>query len=126
MLRRFAVAAHAYPTDRDSLAIDRDLTNVRLFLGRLSGARCVLMMAFFEAFIQRFMAFLAELAMAQGSVEWEYTSVHGVCDVAHAHELFRAFSAEMALDPGELGSDLFEGVDLLRTLIQAIVHWKAN
>src|SRR5580704_12515855 len=37
MLRQFAIAAHAVPTDSDAVAIHRDLTNVRLFLGRLSG-----------------------------------------------------------------------------------------
>src|SRR5580700_433710 len=36
MLRRFAVAAHAVPTDSDALEVYRDLTNVRLFIGRLS------------------------------------------------------------------------------------------
>src|SRR5580700_9555755 len=44
MLRRFAVAAHAVPTDSDVLAVSRDLMNVRLFVGRLSGVRVVLMM----------------------------------------------------------------------------------
>jgi len=122
MLRRFAVAAHAAPTDSDALAVSRDLMNVRLFVGRLSGVRVVLMMAFFEGFIQRFMSFLAELAERQGSVEQEYTNVHGVCDVAHEQELFRAFAAEMPLDPPKSAADLFEGVDLLLTLIQSIVH----
>src|SRR5437899_13037417 len=36
MLRKFAVAAGAVPTDSDSQAIYRNLTNVRLFIGRLS------------------------------------------------------------------------------------------
>jgi hypothetical protein len=120
-LREFALAAHAFPTDSDALAIHRDLTNVRLFVGRLSGVRIVIMMAFFEGFIQRFMSYLAELAAGQGSVEREYSDVHGVCDVAHTKELFHALAAEMALNPPEPGADLFEGVDLLRTLIQGIV-----
>lgn len=122
MLRKFAIAAHAAPTDLDALAVSRDLMNVRLFVGRLAGVRLVLMMTFFEGFIQRFMAFLAELAERQGSVEQEYTDVHGVCDVAHTQELFRALAAEMTLDPPESTADLFEGVDLLRTLIQNIIH----
>ena len=29
----------------------------------------------------------------------EYTDVHGVCDVTHTEELFRALDAEMALAP---------------------------
>ena len=78
-------------------------------------------MAFFEGFIQKFMAYLSELAAAQGSVEMEYTDVHGVCDIAHTQGLFTALSAEMALNPLEPGADLFEGVYLLRTLIQKIV-----
>jgi hypothetical protein len=121
MLRKFALAAHAVPTDSDALAIHQDLTNVRLFVGRLSGVRIVIMMAFFEGFIQRFMSYLAELAAGQGSVEREYSDVHGVCDVAHTKELFNALAAEMTLNPPEPGTDLFEGVDLLRTLIQRVV-----
>src|SRR5271154_655033 len=39
MLRRFAIAAHAFPTDADALAVTADLTNIRLFLGRLSGVQ---------------------------------------------------------------------------------------
>lgn len=122
MMRRFALAAHAAPTDSDAQAVSRDLMNVRLFVGRLSTIRLLLMMAFFEGFIQQFMAFLAEIARQQGSLEMEYTDVHGVCDVAHTQGLFRALEAEIALAPPEPGSDLFEGVGLLRTLIQVIVH----
>jgi len=121
MLREFALAADAIPTDSDVLAIHPDLTNVRLFVGRLSGVRIVIMMAFFEGFIQRFMSYLAELAAGQGSVEREYTDVHGVCDVAHTKELFEALAAEMAINQPEPATNLFEGVDLLRTLIQSIV-----
>jgi Iron-containing redox enzyme len=121
MMRRFAIAAHAFPTDSDALAVHDDLTNVRLFLGRLSGVQSVLTMAFFEGFIQRFMAYLADIATAQGSVDMEYTDVHGVCDIAHTDGLFRALSVEMAVNPLEPEKDLFEGVYLLRTLIETIV-----
>jgi hypothetical protein len=121
MLRRFAMAAHGVPTDSDASAVYRDLKHVRLFVGRLSGVQTVVMMAFFEGFIQRFMPLLAELARRQGSVEQEYTDVHGVCDVGHTQELFRALEFEMALDPPDPATNLFEGVDLLRTLIQTIV-----
>ena len=126
MLRRFAIAAGAFPTDLDALAVHDDLTNVRLFLGRLSGVQTVLTMAFFEGFIQKFMAYLAALAAEQGSAEMEYTDVHGVCDIAHSQGLFRALAVEMAQKPIEPGTDLFEGVDLLRTLIQTIVHPQAD
>jgi hypothetical protein len=78
-------------------------------------------MAFFEGFIQRFMAYLADLATAQGSRDMEYTDVHGVCDVAHTEGLFRALSVEMALKPLEPEKDLFEGVYFLRTLLETIV-----
>ncbi|HYM08799.1 MAG TPA: iron-containing redox enzyme family protein [Terriglobales bacterium] len=122
MLRRFAIAARSIPTDVDSIAVSRDLTNVRLFIGRLSAVHTVVTMAFFEGFIQKFMAFLAELAAAQGSSEFEYTDVHGICDVAHSQELFHALDAEMAADPIELNAGLFEGVGLLSALIQSIVH----
>jgi DNA-binding Lrp family transcriptional regulator len=121
MLRKFATAAHAFPTDTDALAIDSDLNNMRRFLGRLQGVQSVLSMAFFECWIQRFMGFLAELAKAEGSTEMEYTDVHGVCDIHHTAELFRALQLEMAIAPCSPDADLFEGVDLLRTLILAIL-----
>ncbi len=126
MLRNFTIAAHAFPTDSDALEVHQDLTNVRLFLGRLSGVQNLLTMAFFEGFIQRFMAYLADLAGAQGSEERLYTDVHGVCDVTHSQELFRAVSVEMAVSPLNSSTDLFEGVDLLRTLIQTIIHGRVE
>jgi hypothetical protein len=122
MLRNFTIAAHAFPTDSDALEVHQDLTNVRLFLGRLSGVQNLLTMAFFEGFIQQFMAYLADLAGAQGSVERVYTDVHGVCDVTHSQELFRAVSVEMAVSPIDSSTDLFEGVDLLRSLILTIIR----
>src|SRR5262245_29112251 len=97
MLRRFAIAAQAVPTDADTQAVYRNLTNVRLFIGRLSPVPTVVTMAFFEGFIQRFMPYLADLAQRQGSAEMEYTDVHGVCDVTHTQELFRALEAAMAI-----------------------------
>ena len=121
MLRRFAIAAHAFPTDSDALAVDEDLTKVRLFLGRLSSIQSLLTMAFFEGFIQRFMGYLAGLAAAQGSTEMEYTDVHGVCDVEHTEGLFRALEMEMSVNPPDPEQDLFEGVFLLQTLMQTVV-----
>jgi hypothetical protein len=122
MLRRFAVAAHAFPTDTDALATDAELTQVRLFLGKLQRVQSVLTMAFFEGWIQRFMGYLGDLAVAQGSSDLEYTDVHGVCDITHTAELYRALSLEMTINPISPDADLFEGVDLLRTLIIAIVQ----
>ena len=126
MLRKFAIAAHAFPTDADALAINDDLTKVRVFLGRLSGVQSVVTMGFFEGFIQRFMGYLAELAAAQGSVDMEYTDVHGVCDIAHTDGLFKALSAELAISPLESDKDLLEGVYLLRNLIENIVFNRAE
>jgi hypothetical protein len=121
MLRKFATAARAVPTDSDALAVYRDLSNVRLFIGRLSPVPIVVMMAFFEGFIQRFMSYLAEVAERQGSVEQEYTDVHGVCDVGHTQELYRALEAEMMLaSDSREPENLLEGVDLLHTLILSI------
>jgi hypothetical protein len=121
MMRRFAMAAQAVPTDADAEAIHRNLMNVRLFIGRLQAVPIVVTMAFFEGFIQRFMPYLAELAQRQGSAEMEYTDVHGVCDVTHTQELFRALEAEMALAPPLPETEMFEGVEHLRTLVQSIV-----
>jgi hypothetical protein len=121
MLRRFAVGANAFPTDTDALSIDEDLTNMRRFLGRLSAVQSVVAMGFFEGFIQKFMAYLADLAKAQGSTEMEYTDVHGVCDIEHTAGLFKTLSLEMEANPLAPEKDLFEGVYLLRTLIENIV-----
>jgi hypothetical protein len=122
MLRKFTIAARAFPSEADALSVHRELTSVRLFLGKLRGVQSVLTMAFFEGWIQRFMGFLADLARAQGSLEREYTDVHGVCDISHTAELFRALQLEMAANPISPDADLFEGVDLLRKLIIVIVH----
>src|SRR5438093_9476992 len=121
MMRRFAIAAHAIPTDADAQAVHRDLMNVRLFIGRLSAVPILVTMAFFEGFIQRFMSYLADLSQRQGSAEMEYTDVHGVCDITHTQELFRALDAEMALAPPAAVGEPFEGMELLRVLIQNIV-----
>jgi hypothetical protein len=126
MLRKFALAANAFPTDKDFLAVHDDLTRVRLFLGRLAPVPSVLTMGFFEGFIQRFMAFLAHLAAEQGSAEMEYTDVHGVCDIEHTAGLFKVLAAEMALTPPGPDADLFEGVTLLRTLIEQVIRPQAQ
>ena len=124
MLRKFAIAANAVPTDVDALAVHRNLQNVRLFVAQLSAVKLLLMMAFFEGWITRFMPYLAELAKCQGSAEREYTDVHGVCDVVHTQELFRALEGEMALtdDPLPPATELLEGVERLRVLIRNIVY----
>ena len=125
MLRKFAIAAHAFPTDSDALVVDADLTNVRRFLGKLSAVQSLATMAFFEGFIQRFMGYLADLATAQGSLDMEYTDVHGVCDIAHTQGLFDALAAETEVNPLDPSADIFEGVYLLRSLIQTIVFGQA-
>jgi hypothetical protein len=121
MLRRFAIAARAFPNDLDALAVNKELTDVRLFLGQLSAVQSLATMAFFEGFIQKFMAYLADLAVAQGSVEMEYTDVHGVCDIAHTDGLFRALATEQEINPLDPAKDVLEGVYLLRNLIDRIM-----
>jgi heme oxygenase-like protein len=121
MMRRFAIAADATPTEKDASDVYRSLSNVRQFIGRLSPVPIVVTMAFFEGFIQRFMPYLADLARRQGSSEMEYTDVHGVCDITHTEELFRALESEMNLERSIPERDMYEGVGLLRTLIQNIV-----
>lgn len=126
MMRRFAIAAGAFPTDSDALVVHEGLTNVRLFLGRLSSVQSLLTMAFFEGYIQRFMGYLAALATAQGSKDMEYTDVHGVCDIEHTEGLFRALEVEMAINPLDPNQDIYEGVYLLRDLMQTIVDGHLN
>ena len=126
MLRRFAVAAHATSTDIDRLAIDTDLQKVRAFVARLSALQIVLMMAFFEGFIQRFMPYLADLAARQGSQEMEYTDVHGVVDIAHTQGLLEAFLEEVALRNSDPNSTThLEGVEVLRRLIETVIAGEA-
>ena len=126
MLRKFAMAAKAFPTDKDFLAVHDDVTKVRLFMGSLAPVELVLTMGFFEGFIQKFMSYLADLARQQGSTEMEYTDVHGVCDIEHTEGLFKVLAAEIALTPPEPDADLFEGVNLLRTLIEQIIRPQAK
>jgi len=120
MLRRFAIAAHAFPTEADNMAVREGLAKVRMFLGRLQGVQNVLTMGFFETYIPRFMSYLADLAVAQGSTDLEYTDVHGVCDIAHSEGLLMALSSEASINPPDPSADLFEGVNDLRALIQTI------
>jgi hypothetical protein len=126
MLRKFAMAANAYPSDQDFMAVHDELTRVRQFMGRLSPVKSMLTMGFFEGFIQKFMSYLAYIAADQGSTEMEYTDVHGVCDIEHTEGLFKALAAEVALAPSEADADLFEGVTLLRTLIERIIRPQAE
>lgn len=126
MLRRFAVAAQALPVTEDPIAVQADMTNVRLFLGRLSGVQNLITMAFFEGFIQQYMAYLADLARLQGSNDMEYTDVHGLYDIAHTQGLFVALAAEMAVNLPDPGTGAFEGVELLGALIQTIFHYRAD
>jgi Iron-containing redox enzyme len=123
MMRKFAIAAGALPSAADTLAVHQSVTEMRLFIGRLSPVRIVVAMAFFEGLIQRFMPYLAELARLQGSTEMQYTDVHGVCDVTHTAELYRALEAEMTLadEPVSEKNGFFEGVELLNTLIENII-----
>jgi pyrroloquinoline quinone (PQQ) biosynthesis protein C len=125
MLRRFAVAAGAVPTDADAAAVWANLSEVRAFVGRMSPVRLVLMMGYFEKLIQQWMPYMAELAGLQGSNELEYTDVHGVCDVEHSQELFRALSAEIALAPAEVDDGVFEGVELLHKLNYNVIRGAA-
>jgi len=122
MMRRFAIAAQAVPTEQDADAVYRNLMNVRQFIGRLEAVPIVVTMAFFEGFIQRFMPYLADLASRQGSQEMEYTDVHGVCDITHTQELFQALEAELTLAKPMPSERIFEGVGLLRDLITNIVN----
>src|SRR5204863_8087641 len=109
------------PDAGDGQAVYQNLMNVGLFIGRLSPVPSVVTMAFFEGFIQRFMPYLADLASRQGSRDMEYTDVHGVCDVTHTQELFNALESEMALSRPVPDGEMFEGVELLGTLIRNIV-----
>jgi hypothetical protein len=121
MMRRFAIAAQAAPTDADAATMYAPLTAMRMFIGKMQPVPIVVTMAYFEGFIQQFMPYLADLAKRQGSSEMEYTDVHGICDVTHTEELFRALDAELELAPPPTDAAMFEGVGLLRRLIAGIV-----
>jgi hypothetical protein len=121
MMRNFAIAAGAFPTAQDSLSLSHELTAVRLFLGRLDPVPSLVLMAYFEGLIQKFMTPLAAMAAAQGSTDMVYTDVHGVCDIAHTAGLFESLAYEMAINPPAEGTDIYEGLDLLRTLFDKII-----
>ena len=72
------------------------------------------------------MSYLAYLAAGQGSTELEYTDVHGVCDIEHTEGLFEEWPPTSAPTPPKPDADLFEGVTLLRTLIEHIVRREAE
>ena len=115
-------AERAFIRTREEAAVHRALHHVRQFVARMADVKLILMMAFFEGFIQRFMPHLAELAAQQGSTEQEYTDVHGLCDVAHTQGLFKALEVEMTLHERPSSTQMLEGVEILRTLIQTIVQ----
>ena len=122
MLRKFTMAANAFPSAEDVLAVHDTMTKMRLFLGKLQGVQSLLTMAFFEGLIQKFMPFLAALAAARGSAEMEYTDVHGVCDIAHSEGLFRAVSLENSINPISADANLFEGVEILRDVFLSVMQ----
>jgi Iron-containing redox enzyme len=124
MLRRFAIAAHAFPGEADAMAVNDQLNDMRVFLGKLSPVQSLASMAFFEGYIQKFMPYLAELAAERGSSDMEYTDVHGVCDIAHTDGLFNALSIEMEMNALAADKDLFEGVNLLDTLMRRVAFYK--
>ena len=126
MLRKFTMAANAFPSSDDVLAVHETMTKMRLFLGRLQGVQSLLTMAFFEGFIQKYMSFLAALAAARGSQEMEYTDVHGVCDIAHSEGLFRAVLLENAINPIRAEANLYEGVELLTNVIHSVMQEPAR
>jgi hypothetical protein len=126
MLRKFTMAANAFPRSEDVLAVHNTMTKMRLFLGRLQSVQSLVTMAFFEGFIQKYMPFLAALAAARGSHEMEYTDVHGVCDIAHSEGLFRAVLLENSVNPIGAEANLFEGVELLCNVIHSIMQEPAT
>jgi Iron-containing redox enzyme len=124
MLRRFAIAANAFPGEADAMAVNKEMNDMRVFLGKLSPVQSLASMAFFEGYIQKFMPYLAELASERGSSDMEYTDVHGVCDIAHTDGLFNALSIESEMNPPAADQDLLEGVNLLDTLMRRVVFYK--
>ncbi len=126
MLRKFTMAANAFPSSEDVLAVHDTMTKMRLFLGRLQGVQSLVTMAFFERIIQKYMVFLAALAAARGSEEMEYTDVHGVCDIAHSEGLFRAVLLENSINPMSAEANLFEGVELLCNVIGSVMQKPAT
>jgi hypothetical protein len=102
------------------MAVDDGLTKVRMFPDGLHGVQNVLTMGFFERYIQRFISYLADRAVAQASTDLEYTDVHGVCDMPHSESLLTMLSAGAAINPPDRSADLFDGVNKLCALIQTI------
>ena len=95
--------------------------NVRLFIGRLAAVPIVVDDGLLRGLHPALHAVPRRARQAAGVVGLEYTDVHGVCDITHTEELFSALETELALAPPLPPSETFEGVELLRTLMQNIV-----
>ena len=122
MLRRFSIAARAFPTDSDHFAIHQRLQEVRSFVSGLPAMQLVLMMAFFEGFIGKFMPYLADVAVKQGSRECQYTNVHSVVDLDHTQQLYQAFAAEISASSEAVSlTSLLDGVKVLQRLIETVI-----
>jgi len=90
MLRRFAIAANAFPGEADAMAVNKEMNDMRVFLGKLSPVQSLASMAFFEGYIQKFMPYLAELATERGSSDMEYRRARRVRHRPHRWTVQRA------------------------------------
>ena len=103
------------------LATGEELTGVRLFLGKLQGVQSVLAMAFLRAGSSASWAswpiWPASRVPRSGS-----TLMSAGSATSRTRPSCSALSLEMAANPISPDADLFEGDDLLRQLIVAIVQ----
>jgi hypothetical protein len=125
MMRRFTTEAKALPGPEDHECIAEPLEHVRKVVAELDGTKLLVMMLFFEQFIADFMPYLAEIAKAQGSGDFQYTDVHAKADVEHSAQLTLALMAEIDESKNNRSVDeLFEGAAMLSRLIRTIVSGK--
>ena len=120
MLRKFEMAANAQPTEADAFAVYPDLSEVRLFIGRLSAAPILATMAFFESFIQRFMPTWKNSPKGRDlrkSSTPRFTASATSPTPKGSSMLWRRRWSSPA-DSREPAEYLYEGVHLLRALIE--------
>jgi Iron-containing redox enzyme len=121
MLRRFVTAARAIPSEQDQETIQEAIDQVRTYLAQMDSVRSIALMAGFETFISLFMEPLAKIAQKRGSIDTQYTDVHGVVDIAHSQKLYEALQSEIACASAEYSESIFEGVDLILNLMKIAI-----
>lgn len=125
MLQRFAASAGAEPDPTDHRSVARAVETIDTLVSKLSGVRCIALMALLEADIFVY-PYLASLASKVGSSDLEYTEVHLAEDPHHAAQFQEALLEEIKIDDLEPKQKIDSVVRAVTDLYQTIFHTTAN